>query len=104
MKVDIYLEVVCLMNFDVADWGVVISARRGAKRWPAATQKQPITALEALEGSCEGRLHTDSKYPCDGITIWIKIGKRRGWKTAKKKPVENADLWRRLKKYRESVK
>ena len=56
-----------------------------------------ITALETLEGSCEGRLYTDSKYLCDGITTWIENWERRGWKTAKKKPVENADLWKRLK-------
>jgi ribonuclease HI len=31
-----------------------------------------------------------------GISIWIHVWKRRGWKTADKKPVKNADLWRRL--------
>ena len=56
-----------------------------------------VTALEALEGFCEGRLHTESKYLCDGITTWITNWEKRGWKNAKKKPVENADLWKRLK-------
>ena len=56
-----------------------------------------IAAIAALEGSCEGRLYTDAKYLCDGITIWIKNWEKRGWKTAKKKPVENEDLWKRLK-------
>jgi ribonuclease HI len=32
----------------------------------------------------------------DGIESWIDGWKRRGWKTASKKPVKNQDLWRAL--------
>jgi len=42
------------------------------------------------------RLHTDSKYVHDGISIWIHDWKKRGWRTADKKPVKNVDLWQRL--------
>jgi ribonuclease HI len=31
-----------------------------------------------------------------GISKWIRDWKRRGWRTAEKKPVKNEDLWRRL--------
>jgi ribonuclease HI len=31
-----------------------------------------------------------------GISEWIHGWKRRGWRTADKKPVKNDDLWRRL--------
>lgn len=31
-----------------------------------------------------------------GISEWISGWKRRGWKTADKKPVKNVDLWLRL--------
>ena len=41
-----------------------------------------VTALEALEGSCEGLLHTESKYLCDGITKWIANREKRGWLTS----------------------
>ena len=41
-------------------------------------------------------LHTDSKYVLQGITEWMDNWKKRGWKTAAKKPVKNVDLWRRL--------
>ncbi len=41
-------------------------------------------------------LTTDSRYVRDGITGWIDGWKRRGWKTANKKAVKNADLWQRL--------
>ncbi len=31
-----------------------------------------------------------------GITEWIAGWKKRGWRTADKKPVKNADLWQVL--------
>jgi len=39
---------------------------------------------------------TDSQYVRQGITSWIHNWKKRGWKTADKKPVKNVDLWQRL--------
>ena len=42
------------------------------------------------------RLTTDSQYVRKGITEWLPNWKRRGWKTAARKPVKNADLWQRL--------
>ena len=36
-------------------------------------------------------------YHRDEMTTWIENWEKRGWKTAKKKPVENTDLWKRLK-------
>jgi ribonuclease HI len=36
-----------------------------------------------------------------GITDWIENWKKRGWRTAAKKPVKNEDLWRRLDKARD---
>ena len=41
-------------------------------------------------------LTTDSQYLRKGITEWIDNWKKRGWKTAAKKPVKNADLWQQL--------
>ena len=41
-------------------------------------------------------LVTDSQYVRKGITEWIVNWKRNGWRTAAKKPVKNADLWREL--------
>ncbi len=55
-----------------------------------------IRALEALNRQCVIKLHTDSRYVQQGITAWIHDWKRRGWKTADKKPVKNVDLWRQL--------
>jgi ribonuclease HI len=55
-----------------------------------------IRALQALRSPSRVRLHTDSQYVQKGISEWIHGWKRRGWKTADKKPVKNEDLWREL--------
>ena len=55
-----------------------------------------IEALNVLRGSRSVILHTDSKYVKDGIESWIENWKKRGWKTAAKKPVKNQDLWMAL--------
>ncbi|MGM0517133.1 MAG: ribonuclease HI [Pseudomonadota bacterium] len=55
-----------------------------------------ITALETLKEPCEVHITTDSQYVRQGITQWIRNWRRNGWKTSQKKPVKNAELWRRL--------
>ena len=55
-----------------------------------------IRALEALNKRCTVRVHTDSQYVQKGISEWIIGWKKRGWETADKKPVKNADLWLQL--------
>jgi ribonuclease HI len=55
-----------------------------------------IEALNALRGARDVTLHTDSKYVMDGMLEWMPGWKKRGWKTANKKPVKNKDLWQLL--------
>jgi ribonuclease HI len=55
-----------------------------------------IMALESLNRECQVRLTTDSEYVKKGITEWLPKWKARGWRTASKTPVKNADLWQRL--------
>jgi len=55
-----------------------------------------IEGLDALRRAAVVRVTTDSTYVRDGITRWLPQWKRRGWKTAEKKPVKNEDLWRAL--------
>jgi ribonuclease HI len=57
-----------------------------------------IRALEALEGPCEVEVYTDSQYVQKGISEWLPDWKRRGWRTADRKPVKNADLWKELER------
>ncbi|WP_311767536.1 RNase H family protein [Halomonas sp. YLB-10] len=55
-----------------------------------------IKALEALKRPAHVELTTDSEYVQNGATEWLSGWKRRGWKTASKAHVKNADLWRQL--------
>ncbi|KHF26013.1 ribonuclease HI [Solemya velum gill symbiont] len=55
-----------------------------------------IRALEVLKRKVSVAVTTDSVYVRDGITKWIHNWKRNGWKTAQKKAVKNADLWKEL--------
>jgi len=55
-----------------------------------------IVALEFLTFRADVCLYTDSQYVQRGITRWIDRWKKNGWRTRHKKPVKNADLWKRL--------
>ena len=57
-----------------------------------------IEALNALKRASNVVLYTDSRYVMDGIKDWMPNWKKRGWKTAAKKPVKNVDLWQALDK------
>ncbi len=55
-----------------------------------------IQALKVVGEASSIILVTDSEYMRKGITEWIHSWKRKGWRTASKKPVLNQDLWREL--------
>src|SRR5690606_28637092 len=55
-----------------------------------------LEGLKALREPCRVSLTTDSEYVRRGINEWLPRWKQNGWRTAAKKPVKNADLWRAL--------
>jgi ribonuclease HI len=55
-----------------------------------------IEALASLKRGCRVAIYTDSQYVRNGITVWIKGWRARGWRTADRKPVKNVELWQRL--------
>jgi ribonuclease HI len=55
-----------------------------------------IRAIESLKSPCSVALYLDSEYVRKGITEWIQGWKAKGWRTAAKQPVKNADLWQKL--------
>lgn len=55
-----------------------------------------IRALESLRERCRVQVFTDSVYLKNGITEWLPNWRRRGWRTADRKPVKNQDLWEAL--------
>ena len=103
--VEIYSDGACRGNPGPGGWGVLLRYDgREKELWggEAATTNNrmelmaAIRALEALKRPSRVRLYTDSLYVMKGISSWIRDWKRRGWRTAEKKPVKNEDLWRRL--------
>ena len=103
--IEIYTDGACKGNPGVGGWGaLLISGGKtrelfGGELHTTNNRMEMmavIRALEALKRRCRVRLHTDSKYVQQGISEWIHAWKKRGWKTADKKPVKNEDLWRQL--------
>lgn len=104
-QVEIYTDGACRGNPGPGGWGAVLmygEKRKEIFGGEANTTNNrmelmaAIRALSALNRDCELTLYTDSQYVRKGITEWIINWKKRGWKTAAKKPVKNADLWQQL--------
>ncbi|MGC8780548.1 MAG: ribonuclease HI [Anaerolineae bacterium] len=55
-----------------------------------------LAALQALKRPCVVEIHTDSEYLKNGITEWLPLWLRNGWRTRDRQPVKNQDLWRAL--------
>ena len=105
-----YTDGACSGNPGPGGWGVLLIAQNGEteiKRRelsggaPETTNNRmelmaAIAALEALERATPITIVTDSTYVKNGLTEWIHGWKRNGWRTSAKKPVKNAELWRRL--------
>jgi len=100
--IDIWTDGACKGNPGLGGWGVLL--RRGTLEKtlhggePLTTNNRMemmavIEGLKALKRPSKVRLHLDSQYVQKGITEWIHGWKQRGWRTADKKPVKNADLW-----------
>jgi ribonuclease HI len=55
-----------------------------------------IEGLRKLKRGVSVTIYTDSRYVMDGAAKWLHAWKKRDWRTADRKPVKNADLWRML--------
>jgi ribonuclease HI len=103
--VTIYTDGACKGNPGPGGWGVYLQSEAhekelfGGERDTTNNRMElmaVIQALTALKRPCEVTLFLDSEYVRKGITEWIKGWKAKGWKTAAKQPVKNADLWMQL--------
>lgn len=103
--VEIFTDGACKGNPGPGGWGALLVSGANEKELfggePLTTNNRMellavIRALEALNRPCRIVLHTDSQYVQKGISEWIQGWKARGWKTAAKAPVKNADLWQQL--------
>ena len=103
--VEIFTDGACRGNPGPGGWGVLLRFNdtektiKGSEKDTTNNRMElqaAISALEALSRPCTVSLTTDSRYVMDGVQQWLPNWKKRGWKTANKKPVKNEDLWRKL--------
>jgi len=103
--VEIWTDGACKGNPGPGGWGALLRAGVHEKELfggdPATTNNRMeltavIESLASLKRRCRIIVHTDSQYVKLGVTEWLPMWIRRGWKTAGNKAVKNADLWRRL--------
>ena len=104
-SVEIFTDGACRGNPGPGGWGVLMrygteerSLFGGEKE--TTNNRMELTAviegLAALTQPCQVILTSDSTYVLKGIQEWMPSWKKRGWKTASKKPVKNVDLWQKL--------
>lgn len=106
-EVTIYTDGGCSGNPGPGGWGVVVLYNGEARQLSGGEKNTTnnrmeltaaINALSIVKNTPEFKnfqitLNIDSQYVKNGITVWIKSWKLKGWKTADKKPVKNQDLW-----------
>lgn len=102
-EIDVYSDGACSGNPGAGGWGCVLlygEHRREASGAEVLTTNQKMELRAALEGlkllkqPCMVNLYSDSAYLINAFTKgWIDRWLANGWKTSKKTPVENQDLW-----------
>ncbi len=103
--VEIWTDGACKGNPGMGGWGALLKHGQHEKTIcggePNTTNNRMelmgvIQALRLLKRPCQVVVHTDSQYVQKGMSEWLRGWKARGWRTADKKPVKNADLWQEL--------
>ena len=101
-----YTDGACKGNPGAGGWGAHLIFSDGSTQDLYGGDKETTNNRMELMGAIQALMHspleqkleiwTDSSYVQKGITEWIEGWKKRGWKTAGKKPVANQDLWQQL--------
>jgi ribonuclease HI len=103
----IYTDGACKGNPGPGGWGALLKYNEHEKEINGFSLETTnnimeltavIKALSIIKKKSEITIITDSNYVKDGITKWIDNWKKKGWKTANKKPVKNKNLWEKLDK------
>ena len=101
-RVEIFTDGACRGNPGPGGWGALLRFGDDEKELCGGEAETTnnrmelmavIQALSALKRPCDVILTSDSTYVLKGIQEWMPSWKKRGWKTAAKKPVKNVDLW-----------
>ena len=110
-QVQLYTDGACSGNPGPGGWAYVLrhmesNSEREASGGEADTTNNQMELRAVIEGlSVLNRksvveVYSDSKYVLNGLSEWMDGWKKRGWKTAAKKPVKNRELWEQLDELR----
>lgn len=102
----LYTDGACSGNPGPGGWAVIaLENNHIIKKWggfvdnTTNNRMELMAAIEALKfllPNEPAKIFTDSEYLRKGITTWLENWKKKGWKTANKKPVKNQNLWKTL--------
>lgn len=105
-RVDIYTDGACSGNPGPGGWGTILlfgdKQKELAGRESHTTNNRmelqaAVEGLKALKYPCRVKLHSDSAYLINAFKQgWLERWQKNGWRTARKEPVENQDLWQEL--------
>jgi ribonuclease HI len=105
-EVKIYTDGACSGNPGPGGWAAVL-IYKGQEREIFGSEKHTtnqkmelraaVEGLKALKEPCRVNLYSDSAYLVNAFKQgWLEKWQINGWKTVKKEPVENQDLWKEL--------
>ncbi len=105
--IEIYVDGCCLGNPGPGGWACIIKKNNEeiilTDGEPFTTNNQMelkavISALSYFKEPRKIKIYTDSEYVLKGITQWLALWKKRGFKTSQGTPVKNKELWETLEK------
>lgn len=104
--IEIFTDGASTGNPGPGGWGAIIREGRRTRELSGGFRRTTnnrmelyaaIAALESLTGPTEVKIHSDSRYLVEGITLGrAERWRSKGWKQSKTRPTPNADLWARL--------
>lgn len=105
--VHLFTDGACSGNPGPGGWGLILRhpatgkeiERAGAEANTTNNRMELMAVIEGLGLLTKPsivELYSDSQYVLKGLDEWLHSWKRRGWRTADKKPVKNVELWQRL--------
>lgn len=104
--IQMYTDGACRGNPGKGGWGALLRCNghertlHGGEPHTTNNRMELMAVIQGLQAlkkpGCDVHVFSDSKYVLTGITEWLPNWKKRGWKTAAKKPVLNVDLWKIL--------
>ncbi len=106
-RVELHTDGACSGNPGPGGWAFILKhpasgksiERSGAEAQTTNNRMELMAVIEGLATLTRPssvQLFSDSEYVLKGMREWLKGWKARGWRTAAKQPVKNADLWQRL--------